>query len=243
MINIAICDDELHEQECSQYFLKKYIQKNPRYESNIVCFSAPLDLLAYVESQGGFDIFILDIYMAGMLGTDLARQLRELDDHSEIIFLTTSKAHSMEAFEVYATQYLIKPITELSFFSALDKVFKRLNIEQRHVVTLKTSDGIVRLFTRNVIFTETGKNNYQIIHTVNKEKIEVRMTSTELFELLLPTRLFVRCGASININLKFVRQIKKDAIIFDSGEQLTYPYRAYQKLKEAFLSFQMDLDQ
>lgn len=105
------------------------------------------------------------------------------------------------------------------------------------MITLKTSEGVVRLFSRNVVFTETGRNNYQVIHTLSGEKIEVRMTSTEIFELLLPAKFFVRCGASINLNLKYIRQIRKDAIIFDSGEQLTYPYRAYQKLKEAFLCF------
>jgi hypothetical protein len=43
----------------------------------------------------------------------------------------------------------------------------------------------------------------------------------------------------MNVNLRFIRQITKDAIIFDSGEQRAYPYRIYQKLKDDFLSFQM----
>lgn len=242
MIRIAICDDELQELKRAHCFLSKYIKEHPQYEVKIVTFSAPLELLSYVEEHSGFDIFLLDVYMHGMLGTDAARQLRQIGDNGEIIFLTTSKDHSIDAFEVDAAQYLIKPYTEKAFYFALEKVMKRLNIERRHFITLKTSEGVVRLFTRYVVFTETGKNNYQIIHTIKGEKLEVRMTSIELFELLLPAGIFVRCGASINLNLKFIRQIKKDMIIFDSGEQLTYPYRAYKKLKEEFMSFQMDTD-
>lgn len=239
MIRIAICDDDIKEQERTQDLLKNYAKENSHVEFGISTFNAPLDLLYTVEKLGGFDIVLLDVYMAGMLGTDAARQLRQLGDKAEIIFLTTSRAHAFDAFEVDAAQYLVKPYTEKSFNNALSKVIQRLNIERRHIITLKTSQGIVRIYSRNVMFTETSRNNYQIIHTMNKEQIEVRMTSTELIELLAPAQSFVRCGASMNVNLRFIRQITKDAIIFDSGEQRSYPYRIYQKLKEDFLSFQM----
>lgn len=243
MISIAICDDELHEIDRTHNLLTKYIQTHPQYEITIASFTAPLELLSFAEAHGGFDIVLLDVYMAGMLGTEVARGLRQLGDSGEIIFITASRDHAVDAFEVDAVQYLIKPYTERTFFFALDKVLNRISVERRHIITLKTSEGMVRLFPRNVVFTETGRNNYQIIHTFNGEKIEVRMTSTELFELLLPAKFFVRCGASMNLNLKYIRQIRKDAIIFDSGEQLAYPYRAYQKLKAAFLSFQMFIEE
>lgn len=239
MIRIAICDDDAQELERAHSCLTRYTQKQPQYEITSASFSTPLELLCYVEEHGGFDIYLLDVYMAGMLGTDAARELRQLCDKGEIIFITTSRDHAMEAFEVDAAQYLTKPYTESTIFSALDKVFNRFNIERRHSITLKTSEGMVRLFPRNVIFTESGRNNYQIIHTIQGEKMEVRMTASDIFELLSPAKSFVRCGASINLNLRYIRQITKDTIIFDSGGQITYPYRAYKKLKEEFLSFQM----
>ncbi len=239
MISIAICDDELQELERAHSFLTKYIQEHPQYEITIQSFSAPLELLSYVAEHGGFDILLLDIYMAGMLGTDAARELRQLGDNGEIIFITTSRDHAIEAFEVEAAQYLIKPYDEARILAALDRVMQRVNRDRRVIVTLKTSEGMTRLAIRDVVFTETGRNNYQIVHTIQGKKIEVRMTATELFELLSQNKLFVRCGASINLNLKYIRQISKDNITFDTGEHLAYPYRAYQKLKEAFLRFQM----
>lgn len=239
MTKIAICDDELQALEHTRSMLFQYKQKHPHYDIAIVSFTAPLELLSYVEAHGGFDIYLLDVYMAGLLGTEAARQLRQLEDHGEIIFMTSSRDHALDAFEVNAAQYLIKPYTEKSFFSALDKVFSRLNVERRYLITFKTSEGIARIFARDVIFTETCRNNYQMIHMINNRKYEVRMTAGELFELLMPAKSFVRCGTSINLNLRYIRQIKKDMVIFDSGEQLIYPYRSYHMLKEAFLSFQM----
>lgn len=239
MINIAICDDELQEIERIHGFLTRYMQKHPQYEITIHSFSAPLELLSYVDECGGFDILLLDIYMAGMLGTDAARELRKLGDNGEIIFITTSRDHAIEAFEVEAAQYLIKPYAEAEIFAALDRIMQRIHRDRRVFVTLKTSEGIARLAIRDVVFTETGRNNYQIVHTIQGKKMEVRMTATEIFELLSQNKFFVRCGASINVNFKYIRQISKDTITFDTGEHLAYPYRAYQKLKEAFLGFQM----
>ena len=243
MIRIAICDDEWQERERAQQLLDTYVKARPQYEIKAALFAAPLELLSSVEEHGGFDLYLLDVYMDGLLGTDAARELRQLDNSGDIIFLTSSRDHALDAFEVNASQYLTKPYTESTFFAALDKVFSRMNAERRHMVTLKTPEGMVRLFVRNVVFAESGRNNYQIIHTIQGEKIEVRMTAAALFELLMPGKSFVRCGASLCLNLRFIRQITKDAIIFDSGEQVAYPYRANQKLKEAFLRFQMYPDE
>ena len=239
MTNIAICDDEPQEIERARNFINMYIQEHPEHDIAADYFGEPLELISFVEEHGGSDILMLDVYMEGMLGTEAARRLRRSGYSGEIIFLTTSRDHALDAFEVDAAQYLIKPYTESSVFSALDKVFSRLKLEQRHVIALKTSEGIVRLSMKDVVFTETGRNNYQVIHTIQGEKMEVRMTSSELFRLLSQTKLFVRCGASLNLNLKFVRQIKKDFIILDSRERLAYPYRVYKELKEQFLCFQM----
>jgi len=242
MVNIALCDDELKELENTHNLLKQYVYEHANYEIKIYFFSAPLELLSYVEEHGGFDVLLLDIYMAGMLGTDAARELRRLGDDGEIIFLTTSKDHSLDAFEVDAAQYLVKPYKDTMLFAALDKVMKRINVDRRKIITLKTTEGITRLSPRNVVFTETGRNNYQIIHIIQGKTLEVRMTASELFELLSQSKSFIRCGASFNLNLKYIRQISKDIITFDTGERLAYPYRAYQKLKEEFLRFQMSVE-
>jgi DNA-binding LytR/AlgR family response regulator len=239
MIELAICDDEAQEIERTQGMLMKYLKEHPQYELKIHSFSAPLELLSFVEENGGFDVLLLDIYMAGIKGIDLARALRNLGDEGEIIFLTSSRDYSLEAFEVNAAQYLVKPYLEESLFSALDQVMRRIEVDRRAVIVLKTSEGISRIAPRDVVYTETSRNNYQLIHTIQGQKMEVRMTSAELFTLLSMNKFFIRCGASLNLNLKYIRQISKKIIFFDTGEQIAYPYRSYKKLKEEFLHFQM----
>lgn len=239
MVKIALCDDDKKQLELMKDFFAKYKQEHPHIEISIASFVSPLELLTYVETRGGFDIYLLDVYMSGILGTQAAKQLRDLGDKGEIIFITSSRDHALEAFEVEANQYLIKPFVESTLVTLMDKVFERLNLERRHYIHVKTNKGFMRIFTRDIVFTEAGRNNYQLIHLKSKEIFEIRMTSAELFELLTPTNTFVKCGVSISMNLRYIRQITKESIFFDTGEHITYPYRAYQKLKDQFLSFQL----
>lgn len=243
MIKIAICDDDKNQIKETEVCLARYSATHPDCEIEPKTFHSPIDLLSYIEEKGSFDIYLLDIFMPGYLGTDTAREIRKLGEKGKIIFITSSRNHALEAFEVDASQYLLKPYEEADFFNALDKVFDLFRLERRHYVNLKTTSGMIRLYTRNVVYTESGRKNYQTIHLLNKDKIEVRMTSTEIFDLLSPATTFVRCGASININMKFVRQVTKDKIIFDTGEQISYPYRSYRKLKDDFLSLHLNSEE
>jgi len=228
MLQIAICDDEPQELVRAETLLMQYAGEHNQYELKISTFTAPLELLTAISEKGGFDVLLLDIYMAGMLGTDAARELRSLGDNAEIIFLTTSRQHALTAFEVDAAQYLVKPYSTQDLFAALDKALHR-----------KTSAGITKLSTHEVVFTETSKNNYQTIHVAKGEPLLTRMTSLELFALLSQDKSFVKCGASFNVNLKYIRYISKDVIQFDTGEHLPIPSRIYGKLKEEFLSYQV----
>lgn len=237
MIKIAVCDDEVLELKKVNDLITKYKKEHPQYEMSIVTFSAPMEMLCYIENKGDFNIYILDVYMAGMLGTNAAREIRKLNRNGDIIFITSSRDHAIDAFEVDAMQYFIKPYTERAFFEVLDKVFSRMNVERRHMITLKSTEGTVCIFSRDVVYTESGRNNYQIIHTIRGEKIELRITSSVLFDLLSPGKSFVKCGSSINLNLRYIRQITKESIIFDSGDRISYPYRIYKSLKDEFLRF------
>lgn len=65
-----------------------------------------LHLLAAIE----YDIVFLDIEMPGLSGLDLAQTLATAERHPAIIFVTAYGEHALKAFEVAATDYLVKPV-------------------------------------------------------------------------------------------------------------------------------------
>jgi len=70
------------------------------------------------------DVVLLDIRMPGMDGIEAARHLTALSDPPAVIFTTAHDEHALEAFEVHAVDYLVKPVRVQRLLSALQKVPK-----------------------------------------------------------------------------------------------------------------------
>ena len=69
-----------------------------------------------------FDVVLLDIRMPGLDGMDLARVLARFDRPPAVIFVSAFDQHAVEAFEVRAVDYLLKPVGEIRLRRALERV-------------------------------------------------------------------------------------------------------------------------
>jgi two-component system response regulator AlgR len=67
------------------------------------------------------DVLLLDIQMPGMTGLEVARHLAPLEGGPAIIFVTAHDAHAIEAFELNALDYLLKPVRAARLLAALRK--------------------------------------------------------------------------------------------------------------------------
>jgi DNA-binding LytR/AlgR family response regulator len=71
--------------------------------------------------SGSFDVLFLDVRMPGIEGIELARLLRRFDDPPEVVFLTGHAESAVEAFEVQALDFLVKPVTRERLDAALER--------------------------------------------------------------------------------------------------------------------------
>lgn len=72
--------------------------------------------------EHGPDVVLLDINLAGSNGLVLARELRNVDPTPAIIFVTAHEAHAVEAFDLAAVDYLVKPVRPERLVRALARV-------------------------------------------------------------------------------------------------------------------------
>jgi two-component system response regulator AlgR len=68
------------------------------------------------------DVVLLDVRMPGMDGLEAAQHLQRLDRPPAVIFTTAYDAYALNAFEVHAIDYLVKPIRAERLLSALARV-------------------------------------------------------------------------------------------------------------------------
>ncbi len=72
------------------------------------------------------DVVFLDVQMPGLTGFEVARRLLDLPAPPNVVFVTAYDQHAIEAFEVNAVDYLLKPVDTSRLEQALQRVRRRL---------------------------------------------------------------------------------------------------------------------
>jgi len=239
MIKIVICDDDVKELDKANKMCQAYQTGHPEADIRISSFSSPLELKFNIERGEKYDIFLLDIYMPQMTGTELAKSLRRSKEDCQIIFLTTSVNHAIEAFSLHAAHYLVKPYTRVQLEDALNKAVRAIEKKHKAQITVKTSDGICRISFSDFIYSETD-NHVQQIYLADGECHKVRIPSTELFELLSFDGRFFKCGSTYIINVSKVEEITRNHIIFENGGKIPMQRRQYKDLIDRYTAYALE---
>src|SRR5687767_16022529 len=86
-----------------------------------------LEAIAAVERQDP-DLVFLDIQMPGLGGFEVARRLLDRPQGAPaLVFVTAFDQHAIEAFEVNAVDYLLKPVESARLEQAVDRARRRID--------------------------------------------------------------------------------------------------------------------
>ena len=154
MLRIAICDDEEKQLNKTAALLEAYFQSRSDLNGQVERFLSGSALLEWVEEQGGFDLYLLDILMPGLSGIETGRRLRTLGEVGEIVYLTSSNCFAADSYDVRAFFYLLKPVEKAKLFQVLDKVEESLNRRQSSAVVVTTADGPRRILMERIRYVE-----------------------------------------------------------------------------------------
>lgn len=206
MINIGICDDEIHYRSNIRDMLKEILSSNP-IDYNIYEFSSGEELLNNYPKN--LDILIMDIQMKMINGMDTARKIREFDQDLEIIFMTSFAEFMQEGYEVKAYRYILKPINEKkiskNILPCIDEIMKKRN----NYLTINVKNYIDRIKIDSILYIETERPNI-LIYT--NEKMYTTKISISKVEKILSEYGFFRCHNSYVINLKSVESMNSNTV-------------------------------
>ena len=76
------------------------------------------------------DLVMLDVQMPGLTGFEVARRLLNGETDSHLVFVTAYDRHAIEAFDVNAVDYLLKPVEAERLATAVDRVRKRVQSDR-----------------------------------------------------------------------------------------------------------------
>lgn len=172
------------------------------------------------------DVVFLDVQMPEMDGFDVVRQVGAAA-MPEVIFVTAHDRFAIQAFEINALDYLLKPVSEERFAEALQRTRSHLrqrgDDSERIVSLLQTLASPPKTLTR-IAVRSAGKTrfvdledvlwiqaaeNYVQLHTATAQHL-VHATIQSMLERLDP-EVFVRIHRSAIVNVRHVIQIESAA--------------------------------
>jgi two-component system response regulator AlgR len=127
--------------------------------------------------ESGADVVLLDIKMPGMDGLEVARHLGRLEHPPRIVFVTAHDRHAVEAFELNALDYLLKPVRAERLAAALRKAavppaqsLEKAAEAPREYLSVAERHRIVLVPVRDILFLR-AEQKYVTVRTRAREHL------------------------------------------------------------------------
>ncbi|WP_313653725.1 LytTR family DNA-binding domain-containing protein [Pantoea sp.] len=205
---IIVEDEFLAQQELSWM-----IQHHSNIEI-VACFDDGLDVLKYLQ-QHRIDVIFLDINIPSLDGMLLAQNIHQFAHKPLIVFITAWKEHAVEAFELEAFDYILKPYQESRIVTMLNKLEATAQAQQAvnplHAVSAPQTVNLIK--DERIIVTDVNDIYYVEAHEkltfvyTRRESYVMSMNITE-FCSRLPEAQFFRCHRSYCVSLSKIREIE-----------------------------------
>lgn len=185
------------------------------------------------------DLIFLDIQMPEQSGFDL---LETLDYVPEVLFVTAYDQYAVQAFEVNALDYLMKPIREERFAKAIEKIrnaekAKSVNNLMDHDRKIFIKDGEKRFFIQlDEIYLIESLENYTRLFFQDKKALQRR--SLRQWEEILDENIFFRINRTEIINVRHIDEVNANPegwleIKLKTGQLLKVSKRQSVKFKNS----------
>ena len=158
------------------------------------------------------DLVFLDIQLSGENGFDL---LKKIPVNFKVIFVTAYDEYAIKAFEVNATDYLLKPVDPKRLELALKRIMEVSGNNNSEIKKFEYCDSIyvkqnnctARFIEINSIIAITSVANHSKLETQDGNSYVILKTLKQ-WEAELPEAFFIRIHRSTIVNLKFINKIE-----------------------------------
>lgn len=214
-INCLVVDDELPAQE----ILRKFISSIESLHLTGVCNNA-IEALNILQQQQ-IDLLFLDIQMPQLTGTEFIRSLKA---PPKVIFTTAYNNFAVEAFELEAVDYLVKPIPFTRFVKAVNKVLSLTTTplvespvnkpgsypeDQLPFLYFRSDRKMFKVFLKDILYMESMKDYLKV--TTNTGQIITKQALSSLQEML-PEGEFIRIHRSYIVSVSKIESYSPEKI-------------------------------
>lgn len=225
-MKIAIVDDEIKLYRT----LRSHLEELLGDFAEIAYFSSGEAFLESWKAEN-FELIILDIFMDGITGMEVAKEIRKTDPDVKIAFSTTSNEFASESYEVNACYYLHKPFGADQVKAMIDRI-NLAEVELRR--TVKLSDG-TNVVLRDIVYADCAAH-ITTVHS-KRQDIVLRSKFSEIEQLLCAYPYFISPTKGIVINFYEVAKQNRDSFVMSDGTHIPISRRKANEVLDGYSSF------
>ncbi len=244
LIRTIIIDDE----EPARDIIRNYLKEQDKVEIIAECADGFSGVKAINEMKP--DIVFLDIQMPKLTGFEM---LELIDEIPLIIFITAYDQYAIRAFEMNATDYLLKPFTKARFEQALQKAIQNVREDQQATspvkkllsamedkpdilqrIAVKSGQKIHVIASDDILYIG-AEGDYVMIYT--KDSRFLKEKTMKYMESHLDPSHFVRIHRSTILNVNFIARVEiydkeSYSVLLKNNVSLKASISGYKLLKQ-----------
>lgn len=232
-MRIALCDDESAVLCTIQEYIREYFSGIGRALPELAAYTSGDELL---ESETSADMAFLDVEMPGQSGIHVGAELKRRNPRIKIFIVTSHPDYLDEAMRFQVFRYLSKPIDKNRLFRNLKDALYQLAIETKEVA-VETKQGVTVVNAEDIVCVEAVHRKV-LVHCLSGE-LQTTLSIDRLREQLdLPC--FFSTYRSFIVNMKYVKEIRKDLVVLGYAGKTKEAYlakRRYTDFKRAYLIY------
>jgi len=163
------------------------------------------------------DVLLLDIHMPGMDGMATAKRLMQQPNPPALIFCTAHEQHALEAFDVNATAYLLKPIRREALADALARAEKTNRLQNQALenrqapepeqITVRSQRGTELIDLADILYCQADQKYVTLVHRHGETLCDYSLKELEQAH---PAH-FLRIHRHTLVGVAFIQALKRDS--------------------------------
>lgn len=226
-VKIAIVEDITQDRLQLQHMVISYLEQQ-QLRVKVEEYASGKEFCRKLQ-ETEFDIVFLDIYLGVENGMEIAKKIRQMKQESMIVFVTSSRDHAIEGYQVRAFQYLVKPVEEDDVHQVME-LCRRTLLKNSKYICIVESGKNMQIMLSNII--SAMRDHHYVEIDLGSTRIRVRM-ALSAFESVLDER-FVSCNRQEIVNMDYVDRLFADHFLMQNGRCVQIPQRNYERVQGLF---------
>ena len=230
----VIVDDKEEDLKESERIIRE-VMEDKGLPVQIKTFSNGHQLMADLEENLTYDIFLLDLELPGYSGFELAEKIRFFDKTAFIIFYTAHDklGHLSYAYHPYATLY--KTLGYEGIKTVIGEVVDNIVENEQNWYIIKNERRLQKFSLRDVIYIERASRN-AVFYTTHGQEFKERVSLKELYKRL-PEEYFIFTNPGTIVNMRHIESLEKGTITLSNKVTVPISMTMISEVKRKVMDF------